>query len=149
MTVGVTFYLARQIKAAVQRYTTLVRGVDGETIEDIWQARAVQVASHDDQLTEVTQHLETLSHHSVQHIGLVRFNPFGDVGGDQSFAVALLDGDHDGVILSSIYSRAGVRIYAKFVQHGTASHTLSDEEQAAIHHALRGSTQPAAPTLNP
>jgi hypothetical protein len=79
----------------------------------------------------------------------VRFNPFGDVGGDQSFAVALLDGNHDGIILSSIYSRAGVRIYAKFVQTGTASHTLSDEEEAAITQALRGTVPAESPILNP
>jgi hypothetical protein len=147
--IGVTFRLASQVRAAIQRYTTITKGVDGETLDDIWQARALQVAHHDDQLTTLVRQVRELNHSSVQHIGLVRFNPFGDVGGDQSFAVALLDGNHDGVILSSIYSRAGVRIYAKFVQAGTASHTLSDEEEAAIAQALRDTTRTASPTLNP
>ncbi len=146
---GVVFRLASQVRAAVQRYTTLTKGVEGENLDDIWQARALQVAHHDDQLTTLSQQVRELNQSSVQHIGLVRFNPFGDVGGDQSFAVALLDGNHDGVILSSIYSRAGVRIYAKFVQAGTASHTLSDEEEAAIVQALRDTTLAASPTLNP
>ncbi len=146
---GVTFRLAIQVRAAVQRYTALTRGVEGETLDEIWHARALQVADHNDQLTTLTQQVRELNQSSVQHIGLVRFNPFGDVGGDQSFAVALLDGNHDGVILSSIYSRNGVRIYAKFVQAGTASHTLSDEEEAAIAQALRDPSPALSPTLNP
>jgi hypothetical protein len=59
--IGVTFRLARLIRAAVQRYAALTNGVDGETLDEIWQARALQVAHHDDQLTTLTQQVRGLS----------------------------------------------------------------------------------------
>ena len=148
---GLVVRLTLQLRSAVRRYTTLTTGVQGETLDKIWDARASQVLRHDEQLEQLSRQLTDLRHSSVQHVGLVRFNPFGDVGGDQSFAVALLDGDHNGVILSSIFSRAGVRTYAKFVQAGASPSSLSDEEEAAIAQAVGGSlAAPAAPsTLKP
>ncbi|HEY1016630.1 MAG TPA: DUF4446 family protein [Herpetosiphonaceae bacterium] len=139
---GVTFRLSRQVRAAVGRYTTLVAGVDGADLDAIWQERAAQVASHETDLRALQATVGRLSESSIQHVGLVRFNPFGDVGGDQSFAVALLDGERSGVVLSSIYSRAGVRTYGKQVLGGASTHPLSDEEEAAIAQALSPLTTP-------
>jgi hypothetical protein len=73
----------------------------------------------------------------LQKTAVVRFNPFGDTGGDQSFAVALLDGGNNGLILSSLYSRTGNRIYAKTVRQGKPEkHEFSREETQAINQAL-------------
>ena len=69
-------------------------------------------------------------------MGVVRFNPFADTGGDQSFAIALLDAEGNGLVLSSLHSRADTRIFAKQVQAGRSRHQLSDEEQDAIRKAL-------------
>lgn len=80
--------------------------------------------------------LESRAQKSIQHVGVVRFNPFQDAGGDQSFAVALLDEGRDGVVISSLYSRDGVRVYAKPIMGGTSSYQLSEEEQRAIQEAL-------------
>ena len=72
----------------------------------------------------------------IQKIGLLRFNPFKDTGGDQSFILALLDGKDTGVVLSGLYSRAGTRWYAKRVVEGKPiEHELSDEEKQAIKQA--------------
>ena len=46
--------------------------------------------------------LEDISRVSLQKIGIVRFNPFGDMGGNQSFAIAMLDGNNDGFVVSSL-----------------------------------------------
>ncbi len=74
----------------------------------------------------------------VQKIGLIRFNPFDDTGGDQSFAMVLLDGDNNGIVLSSLHSRTGQRIYAKSITRGVAEeHELSDEEQEALSRAVK------------
>ena len=73
---------------------------------------------------------------SVQCVGLVRFNPFQDTGGDQSFALALLDTGGDGVVVSSLHSRTGTRFYAKPVKGGTSHLSLSDEEVKAVQEAL-------------
>ena len=68
-------------------------------------------------------------------MGLVRFNPFPDTGGNQSFALALLDESDDGFVVSSLHSRTGTRIYAKAVVGGKADTSLSTEENEAIDQA--------------
>ena len=73
----------------------------------------------------------------VQKVGFVRFDAFEDVGGEQSFAVALLDADNNGLVLNNIYSRSESRVYAKRLSAGNASHTLSNEEQEAVRQAMR------------
>lgn len=72
---------------------------------------------------------------SIQKVGLVRFDAFPDVGGEQSFALALLDREMNGVVLSSLYSRSESRVYAKEVSGGQSQHALSDEEREALRRA--------------
>jgi hypothetical protein len=79
--------------------------------------------------------LEARSRGAVQRVGLVRFNPFSDTGGNQSFALALLDGDANGVVLSSLHSRAATRVYVKQVQGGRVEAGLSLEEAEALRQA--------------
>jgi hypothetical protein len=70
---------------------------------------------------------------SLHKVGLLRFNPFREIGGDQSFSLALLDDENSGAIISSLYSREGVRIYCKSLQKGTSTkHPLTEEEKKAI-----------------
>ena len=72
----------------------------------------------------------------IQKVGLLRFNPFKDTGGDQSFILSLVDNNDTGVIISGLYSRSGVRWYAKKVQNGRGvEHELSDEERKALKEA--------------
>jgi len=71
----------------------------------------------------------------VQRVGFIRFDAFEDVGGEQSFSLALLDANNSGVVLSNIYSRSDSRLYAKRVAAGSASHTLSREEEEAVRQA--------------
>jgi hypothetical protein len=73
---------------------------------------------------------------SIHKTGVVRFNPFNDMGGDQSFVAAFLDSENSGVILSNLYSREGSRIYAKPIINGKSQYALSDEEKAAIKKAI-------------
>ncbi|MDO8451651.1 MAG: DUF4446 family protein [bacterium] len=69
----------------------------------------------------------------IQHVGLVRFNPFSDTGGSQSFTVALLDGHDNGLVMTSLYARTGNRWYVKEVREGKGRELeLSKEEQSAI-----------------
>lgn len=72
----------------------------------------------------------------IQKIGLVRFNPFKDTGGNQSFILSLIDGNNTGVIISGLYSRSGTRWYAKKVLEGRGvEYELSDEEKKALEEA--------------
>ncbi len=73
---------------------------------------------------------------SVQKIGIVRFNPFSEVGSDQSFSIAILDGNNDGLVISSLFSRNDNRVYGKPVKAGTSEYQLSEEEKTAIKKAI-------------
>jgi hypothetical protein len=73
---------------------------------------------------------------NIQKVGMVRYNPFSDVGGEQSFSIALLDEKNDGVIITSHYFKDYGRVYAKSIKGGQSSHALSKEEKKAINRAL-------------
>lgn len=72
---------------------------------------------------------------AVQHVGMVRYDAFEDVGGRLSFSCALLDNRGDGVVITSINGRQDTRVYAKPINGGQSSHNLSEEEVAAIQQA--------------
>ena len=73
----------------------------------------------------------------VQKVGVVRFRAFEDTGSDLSFAVALLDSEDNGVVLSSLFGRTESRVYAKPVEHGASSYLLSTEENEALSKAKK------------
>jgi hypothetical protein len=73
---------------------------------------------------------------SFGRMALVRFNPFEDTGGNQSFALAMIDGHGDGFVVSSLHARAGTRVYAKAIAGGTSEAALSDEESEALRQAV-------------
>ena len=75
-------------------------------------------------------HRDSLGH--LQKTGFVRFNPFDDTGGDQSFAVCLLDANDNGLVISSIHSRTSTRTFSKPVKNGKSEYHLTDEEKQAI-----------------
>lgn len=93
-----------------------------------------------DALNKLHRELENLSQRTIQKVAVVRYNPFPDTGGDQSFAIALLDSLGNGVVLSSLHSRTDTRVFAKAVQSGRSKYQLSDEEQDAIKKALAPSS---------
>lgn len=74
---------------------------------------------------------------SLQNIGFVRYNAFGDMGSDLSFSVALLDEKLDGVVITSIYGREDSSVYAKPVEKGESDYKLSVEEMQAIDRAIK------------
>jgi len=82
--------------------------------------------------TELKKQIE-LSQLHLQKVGLIRFNPFERMGGEQSFVVAFLDKENSGIILNFIYTRDGLRVYTKKVKKGKGEeYDLSDEEKKAI-----------------
>ena len=87
-------------------------------------------------MTKRVEDLELVARVAVQHVGLVRFDAFEDMGGHLSFAAALLDADGGGFILTSINGRQETRIYAKPIERGASQYHLSNEEQEAIRRAI-------------
>lgn len=74
----------------------------------------------------------------IQKFGMVRFNAFDDIGGEQSFAMVLLDAEDCGVAISSLYGRHDARLYAKGIVNGQGERPLSEEEQRALGLAREG-----------
>ena len=81
--------------------------------------------------------LETVGRVAVQKVGFVRFNPFQDMGGDNSFVLALLDSEDSGVLISSLYTREGARLYGKRIEQGTTKYPLTEEEKQVLEETIK------------
>jgi hypothetical protein len=131
--------LFRRTGKLARRLDAMTRGENGRSLEGTLEAhvdKVYAVARELDAIEARTAILEGAQRRAFQRIGLVRYNPFEDTGGNQSFAVALLDATGDGFVLSSLHARAGTRVYAKTVAAGRAESALSNEEQEALKLAL-------------
>lgn len=133
-----TFLIVRM----VAHYNTLGEGSDKVhlrgILDDIVKKQRTLI-SEIAELERKTSYLSTQGELHIQRIGIVRFNPFADTGGAQSFSIALLDGQDNGIVMTSLYARAGNRWYVKDVCVGKGKgHELSKEEQEAIRSAVKG-----------
>lgn len=73
---------------------------------------------------------------NIQKLAVLRYNPYNDTGGEQSFSLVLLDGKMNGVLITSLHSRAGTRIYLKNIVLGESELELSKEENNALKKAI-------------
>lgn len=109
------------------------------------ESREAQV----EQITTVVNRMIAALPHTVQGYGLVRYNAYEGVGGDQSFSVALVDAAGNGVVLSGLHSRADARVYAKPLRAWASTYSLSAEDQDAVMQArdvTLGKPLPAPPS---
>lgn len=100
----------------------------------IEQAKNLKVLDKDiHELYNISNQINSLALRSLHRVGMVRFNPFNDIGGDQSFAIALLNGKNNGLVISSLYTKEGARVFSKAIKAGkTEKHPLTEEEESAI-----------------
>ncbi len=120
-------------------YNSLTMGISrrglGEVLEEILK-RGQRITGRVDTLEEAVKLLGEESALHISRVGLVRFNPFSDTGGSQSFTLALLDGKDNGLIMTSLYARTGNRWYVKEIYNGKGKGIdLSKEEMSAIQRA--------------
>ena len=123
----------------LQHYNNLTKGISQKTLKTVLEEvlKQVEISKKDiDYLKDYSVKLEKDGLLHIQKVGLIRFNPFKDTGGDQSFILSLVDGNDTGVIISGLYSRSGTRWYAKKVVEGKAvEHELTDEEKRVLKEA--------------
>ena len=112
-----------------------VKNLEGVILE---QTKSLKTLDKDIQeLYSISNQINSISMKGLHKIGLVRFNPFEDIGGDQSFSIALLNGKSNGLVISSLYTREGTRTYSKTVKGGKAEkYPLTQEEEKAIKIAI-------------
>ena len=130
--------VVRRVVRVDRRLRAITRGEEGGSLEGVLDAHLEKVyglSREVERLVGRTSALEAAGVRAFQRVGLVRFNPFEDTGGNQSFALALLDAEGNGWVLSSLHARTGTRVYAKAIRGGRSDAALSDEETAAIRQA--------------
>jgi hypothetical protein len=89
------------------------------------------------ELYRLSDEFAELGAKSITNIGLVRYNPFNDTGGDLSFSIAFLDSRGNGLVISGLHTREGTRIFSKPIKEGASPYQLSKEEGEAIGKALK------------
>lgn len=110
-------------------------GKNGKDFAEIIQNQKKQVSKMEKDIRDLFDGYEKIykmAFKGIHKVGIVRYNPFKDIGGNQSFVIALLDGEKSGIIITSLHTREGTRIYSKAVIRGEASTPLTEEEKQAI-----------------
>ena len=120
-------------------YNKLTKGLTDQSFKSVLEnlMKDINVAKKDiDYLKSYCGKMQQEGLLHIQRVGLLRFNPFKDTGGDQSFILALCDANDTGVIISGLYSRSGTRWYTKRVANGRGvEYELSDEEKKVLKEA--------------
>jgi len=122
-----------------KQYDYFMRGKDAETLEDYFvelQRHVESLEIEDQKNKEVMRILNKNIRASFQKFGLIKYNAFGGLGGNMSFAVALLDYTNTGFVINSVHSREGCFLYIKDVDAGTTEVELGSEEKLALEQAL-------------
>ena len=135
------FRVLSNFKKFNQKYERFMQGKDMASLEEtvLSQFERIEKLEQSDQKKqeEIEQIFENLL--SVyQKKGLVKYDAFRDLSGNLSYAVALLDKEDNGFIISSMYSREGCYSYAKNIVHGESELHLSEEEEKALKIAIHG-----------
>ena len=124
-----------------RRYKEFMRKLgNGKNIEEDLENyiyRVEKVEKQNSELQLICKEIGNQMSGCIQKVGIVRYNAFKDTGSDLSFALALLDEDNTGVVMNGIYSREMSNIYAKPVEKGKSSYTISAEEKLAIDRAIQ------------
>lgn len=127
-----------------KRITKFFNGKDGKSVEKVLEYEMRRMKKTEDDIKRLIQNMkwiEGISRKSVHKVGVVRFNPFTNIGGDQSFSIALLDYKDNGVVVSALHSPEGTRVYAKPILAGTSTYQLTGEENEALEKAYGQKTK--------
>ncbi|MBI2031329.1 MAG: DUF4446 family protein [Candidatus Levybacteria bacterium] len=120
----------------MSHYNRLTKGTNHKSLKAILEDLLIKIDLHQKDIEQLKKYCDNLlkdGNLHIQKVGLLRFNPFKDTGGDQSFILSLVDANDNGIIISALYSRSGTRWYAKKVIDGKGSdYELSEEEKKAL-----------------
>jgi hypothetical protein len=125
----------RRVSGLRRSYAALLTGADGQNLGELLSMYVEQMrlaGSKAEQLSRTSDRLESQVKGSIQRLELLRFNAYEGIGGEQSFALVLLDDEGDGVVISSLQGRGDNRLYAKPIKRWKSAYTLSAEEKEAI-----------------
>lgn len=118
-----------------RHYQNLIKGVNEGNLEKILRKILADQDLKEKQILDINNKIRILEQEGLKHIqriGFIRFNPFNETGGDNSFTLCLLDGNSNGILLTGLHTREKTRMYAKKIENGKSKHELSKEELKAI-----------------
>jgi len=125
----------------LSHYRNLTKNIAKKDLKSVLDELLKQSGEQTKTIKKITDQIKILEDDSLgylQKMGFLRFNPFADTGGDQSFILSLLDDQDNGVLVSSLHSRGTTRIYAKQVKAGKGKgFALSEEEKKVISQAKK------------
>ena len=128
-----------QLKSLTRKYDYFMRGKDAESMEEIilnLSDEIKELKSQDRANKDVMRTLSKNVKGSYQKFGMVKYNAFKGMGGNLSFAFAMLDQNNTGFILNSVHSREGCYLYIKDIEKGETETLLGSEEKEALERAL-------------
>jgi hypothetical protein len=112
---------------------------NGKSLDELLAKKIERIDSFNDDMKDITRKIYDIQNKqltSIQKVGLVKYNAFSEMGGNVSFALALLSEEDDGFVMNSVYSREGCYSYIKEIVKGDSNITLSDEEKTAVKKAM-------------
>ncbi len=128
-----------QMRKLYRRYDYFMRGKDAETLEDIIMEQMediTELKSEDRANKDSLRNTNKNYRSAFQKFGLIKYNAFKGMGGNLSFAMAILDYTNSGFVLNSVHSREGCYVYIKEVERGETDVLLGSEEKDALEQAL-------------
>lgn len=130
---------AGRIRRLEDRIDDFCQGSDGESLEndiaDMFDENA-EIRNHMDSVDAKIQNLYWRMKFSVQKVGVVKYNAFAQMGGDLSYAIAMLNENNDGFVMNCVHSADSCYTYTKIVKGGRADVDLGAEEAQAMKMAL-------------
>lgn len=125
----------------IRKFQKLTKGANNISLDSLLENITKRANASEQMIAQIGQELAKGQKQNLQNFqkyALIRFNPFEDTGGDQSFVCALLNGQDSGIVISSLHTRGGTRVYAKPVSAGKASsHQFTKEEKEVIEKAIK------------
>ena len=121
-------YLMIRVGMMSSRYRAMMRGSEAKEVE--------RIAATNARILEENELIRQFIRGSLVRVAAVRFRAFEDMGGDLSYAVAMLNANNDGIIFSSIFARADSRSYIKPIKNGASDYPLTDEEKGVLKEAM-------------
>lgn len=114
-------------------------GKNGKDLEEVISQQMNLIEKNQKDIKELFDGYEkifNIASKGIQKVGVVRYNPFRDMGGNQSFSIALLDMSNCGLIISTLATRDGTRVFSKAIINGECKDfPLIEEEKRAIREA--------------
>ena len=132
---GIIVILLIWIGLTEYRFKKFFAGTKARNLEEVMIELGSQMKELKNSQEVINKHLITVDdrlNKSIRSIETVRFNPFLDAGSNQSFAISFLNDEGDGVVMSSLYARDRMSIFAKPIIGGKSDFELSSEEKEVL-----------------